>query len=82
MAVVFLVLGKTGLESAWSTPEAAADEREKLTREGSATVYTTVRPLDSDVPTPESEAALKQLRELERQRHELKSAQMRRRNGR
>lgn len=64
--VLFIVMGRGGTETIWSTPEAAIEAKEKHPHVGS---YIMVRPLDSERPTPASQAALERLREMERQRH-------------
>lgn len=64
MAVTYLVIGPSGVESAWDLPEQAVMARER----SGPTSYTTALALNSDRPTAESRLALVKLRELERSR--------------
>ena len=58
VSVVYLVMNQGLMESAWTDPDRAIEAKMEL--KGAATI--TVRPLDSDQPTPEYEAALADLR--------------------
>lgn len=71
--VIFVVLGAAGLETVWSTPEAAIEAREGLP----SSAFITVRPMDSAEPTPASEAALTKLRKMEADRHNERAQRIR-----
>lgn len=59
-AVVYVVVSGGGLESVWTNPDDAIDAKDKI----GASAAVTVRPLDSDAPTSESQTALAKLRDL------------------
>lgn len=68
--IVYIVVSGGGVESVWSTPLAAIEKQERMVARGHVmSSYTAVRPVDSDEPTEESKRALKELRQMERDRH-------------
>lgn len=66
--VVYVVMNRCGaLESVWTDPEEALVAKDKVEAKG-ARGFITVRPLNSTGPTPESRAALIDLRKREADR--------------
>lgn len=71
--IVYVIVGGGGVNSVWTTPEAAIDANERTVKDGS---YIAVRPTNADEPTEESKTALLALRELERDRHNRRAREI------
>lgn len=74
MIVYVVAVNGGGVESVWTTPEAALDAEERDPNGDRA--YIAVRPTDSEQPTEESEAARLELIRLSRERHNRRAQEI------
>jgi hypothetical protein len=74
--IVYVVVGVGGgIETVWTTPQAAMDAQERGATRGSGS-YIAVRATDSEEPTEESLSALLALRGLQHDRHDQRAQEM------